>query len=675
MKYRVGIRRGIVCLMGGRDSLAFAGNPPSDGVTIKILVGENLKTHTSSNERMSNTELNPNDVNDTGAFSEGVASGRCPVDQQRRPGRHPATAEQRQKRLGWSKEDNRRLFECYIRSEPERRGYRKRMRDLWIARNTNEELNKVSEQRLANQVRQIKIKKWLENVEQEEIALIVRNEHQETDRTATDASNRETTSDTPEERRDQNNVPAQEDPIVPSDLEPQEGTSPEIIALRERILEVMFLEERTGLPSLKLSNRVKLRTEVAAINEAIKGIETHNITELNSLMYAAAYVTTERMGMLKKRKERRTEEPYWKRRIKQSIKTWRQDLSKIEEIRRGNMRLRQRERERLNRKYCLEENGTLHVSGMLKQKIKAGGIKIKKYDERCQQFKQNQQFRNNQKLFYEALDGKKREGAEQPDPIEATTFWRKIWSEEVSHNERASWLEEVEQEFSTIEVQEDINITIEDIRTGVSKMANWKAAGPDLVQGYWFKKLSVLHARLQLHLQECVNLGNVPEWIVKGRTVLIQKDAMKGTQADNYRPITCLPIMWKLLAGIMGEKLYQHLERNGMLADEQKGCRKRLRGAKDQLLVDKAILKNCRRRMTNLSMAWIDYKKAYDMVPHSWILKCLEMVRGAKNMITVISNSMANWKMVLTSGGTDLGQVDIRRGISKETPYHHCYLF
>ena len=104
---------------------------------------------------------------------------------------------------------------------------------------------------------------------------------------------------------------------------------------------------------------------------------------------------------------------------------------------------------------------------MLKQKMKAGGIKIKRYDDRCQQFKQNQQFRNNQKLFYEALDGKKREGAEQPDPIEATTFWRRIWSEEVCHNERASWLEEVEQEFSTTEVQENINITIDDIRTGL----------------------------------------------------------------------------------------------------------------------------------------------------------------------------------------------------------------
>ena len=148
--------------------------------------------------------------------------------------------------------------------------------------------------------------------------------------------------------------------------------------------------------------------------------------------------------------------------------------------------------------------------------------------------------------------------------------------------------------------------------------------------------------------------------MVRGRTVLIQKDTAKGAQASNYRPIA---MMRKLLTGVMGEKLYHHLERNELLTDEQKGCRKGFRGSKDQLLVDKAILKYCRRRLTNLSMAWIHYKKAYDMVPHSRILKCLEMVGVAKNMISIISNSMMNWKTVLTSGGMALGQVDIRRGI------------
>lgn len=229
--------------------------------------------------------------------------------------------------------------------------------------------------------------------------------------------------------------------------------------------------------------------------------------------------------------------------------------------------------------------------------------KNEKYDERCQQFKQNQLFQTNQKLFYETLDGKKREETEVADPTEATNFWKKIWSEEASHNERASWLEEVELEFSTTEVQEDIIITVKEIKTGVSKMANWKAAGPDQVQGYWFKKMTGLHPRLQLYLQDCVCQGNVPEWMVRGRTVLIQKDPTKGTQDSNYRPNVCLPMMWKLLIGIMGEKLYWQLERNGLREDKQKGCRKGSQGTKDQLLIDKAILKYCWRRLTNLSMA------------------------------------------------------------------------
>ena len=53
-------------------------------------------------------------------------------------------------------------------------------------------------------------------------------------------------------------------------------------------------------------------------------------------------------------------------------------MSKIEEVRRGKMRLKQRKRKRLKREYHLEERGSFYVSGVLKQKIRAGGVKIKK---------------------------------------------------------------------------------------------------------------------------------------------------------------------------------------------------------------------------------------------------------------------------------------------------------
>ena len=44
------------------------------------------------------------------------------------------------------------------------------------------------------------------------------------------------------------------------------------------------------------------------------------------------------------------------------------------------------------------------------------------------------------------------------------------------------------------------------------------------------------------------------------------------------------------------------------------------------------VIKNCERRLTGLGVAWVDYKKASDMIPHSWIGKTLEMFGIADNV-------------------------------------------
>ena len=40
----------------------------------------------------------------------------------------------------------------------------------------------------------------------------------------------------------------------------------------------------------------------------------------------------------------------------------------------------------------------------------------------------------------------------------------------------------------------------------------------------------------------------------KGKTTLIQKDPSKGTDPNKYRPITCLPMMWKIQTAQIREK-------------------------------------------------------------------------------------------------------------------------
>ena len=79
-------------------------------------------------------------MNGTEAFSEGASSGRCPEGEQRRLGRHPATAT-----IMWSKDVNKVVMECYFKSKPVNEngvpiiGYRQIFR-VWQEKNTEQKI-------------------------------------------------------------------------------------------------------------------------------------------------------------------------------------------------------------------------------------------------------------------------------------------------------------------------------------------------------------------------------------------------------------------------------------------------------------------------------------------------------------------------------------------------------
>ena len=66
-----------------------------------------------------------------------------------------------------------------------------------------------------------------------------------------------------------------------------------------------------------------------------------------------------------------------------------------------------------------------------------------------------------------------------------------------------------------------------------------------------------LHEQTAFQLNKTLN-GNeqLADWLTYGQTVLYQKGRTKGNAVDNYRPISCLPLPWELLTGIISEHLY-----------------------------------------------------------------------------------------------------------------------
>ena len=93
------------------------------------------------------------------------------------------------------------------------------------------------------------------------------------------------------------------------------------------------------------------------------------------------------------------------------------------------------------------------------------------------------------------------------------------------------------------------------------------------------------------------------DWLTFGKTILCQKELPEGNAVHNYTPIYCLPLMWKLITRILAEKMYSHLERENVRSSEQEGCCKGSRRTKDQLVIDKTVLSDCKRRHTELAMA------------------------------------------------------------------------
>ena len=138
------------------------------------------------------------------------------------------------------------------------------------------------------------------------------------------------------------------------------------------------------------------------------------------------------------------------------------------------------------------------------------------------------------------------------------------------------------------------------------------------------------------------NAENIPDILVQGITYLLPKS--QGCQdPSKYRPITCLCTIYKIYTACIAEKIYKHLDANKLLAEEQKGCIKNSQGCKEQLVTDSVVLKQAHKENRNLYIAYIDYRKAFDSVPHSWFIHVLQIYKIDPQIINSLQQLMKKW--------------------------------
>lgn len=75
---------------------------------------------------------------------------------------------------------------------------------------------------------------------------------------------------------------------------------------------------------------------------------------------------------------------------------------------------------------------------------------------------------------------------------------------------------------------------------------------------------------------------------------------------------------------------------HNLLPKEQMALKKGQRGCLDALAIDSAEAKETQTFKKSLLTIWIDYQKAFDMVPHAWLKRVLKIIKIPKQVRRVI---------------------------------------
>ena len=212
-------------------------------------------------------------------------------------------------RRKWEKSEYMNALECLLRAEEKgvKKGIGKIVHDLWIEMGMWE----IDEKNLMNQIRMIKSKGWVTNIEIEAIRRKIENEGRDEVNEGT-IKESDNTADFYDEKGDINHADsANEEPIRIVENVLSESERDRLLRLREALEGDDFGKTEVNL---KYGDKEKIKEEVIKMNKVLEHVKITGFTHYRNVIQAAMRIVGEELGMNKSNAKKK-KEPFWKRRI------------------------------------------------------------------------------------------------------------------------------------------------------------------------------------------------------------------------------------------------------------------------------------------------------------------------------------------------------------------------
>eukprot|EP00106_Octopus_bimaculoides_P004921 XP_014772363.1 PREDICTED: uncharacterized protein LOC106870709 [Octopus bimaculoides] len=229
------------------------------------------------------------------------------------------------------------------------------------------------------------------------------------------------------------------------------------------------------------------------------------------------------------------------------------------------------------------------------------------------------------KKFYKEIGKTKKEVKEPPKTEEKEEFCKKIRNNKKEYNAEAHWTK-----------------------------LSWKTSGLERIPNFWLNCLTEVHRNFDASLTGVIqNPEQIPAWMTEGTAYLLSKTE------DAKNP--------KILTSILTDRIYAVHEQRSIFPPAQKGCKKEFLWVQRSITHKQNDCRELPSKQKIPSMAWTDYRKAFDSVPHNWILKASEIYKISPVISKFLQSSMAKWNKRLllnhSNGMSQTNNINIKRGI------------
>ncbi|CAM5083682.1 unnamed protein product [Natator depressus] len=287
--------------------------------------------------------------------------------------------------------------------------------------------------------------------------------------------------------------------------------------------------------------------------------------------------------------------------------------------------------------------------------------------------------KTNSKRFYSHINKKKtkkeevrllntEDGVEVKDNLGMAQYLNKYFASVFNEAN-----EELKDNGRTTNGNEDmeVDITTSEVEAKLEYLNGTKSGGPDNLHPRILKELAhEIASPLARIFNESVNSGVVPhDWRIANILPIFKKE--KKSDMGNYRPVSLTSVVCKVLENILKEKVVKNIEVNGNWDKIQHGFTKG-RSCQTNLISFFEKVTDFLDKGNAVDLIYLDFSKAFDMVPHGELLAKLEKMginmkieRWIRNWLkgrlqrVTLKGELSGWREV-TSGvlqGSVLGPI------------------